>query len=203
MERYFNLHSDEEKAILHYQCNLELAESFYICLSVFEVALRNALCKELERMTGRKDWYAIFQHTPGLTHLQKYITTANRQIVERNEIATPDKIIAELMLGFWVSLLNSEYERILWKDIRKAFPNMPKQQRQRKNISIPLNTIRAFRNRIFHNESICWNINRVDQLHEMIIMVIGWIDKDIPVWVNQFDRFDTVKNDIKIKLNWK
>ena len=37
----------------------------------------------------------------------------------------------------------------------------------------------------------------------MIIMVIGWIDKDIPVWVNQFDRFDTVKNDIKIKLNWK
>lgn len=34
MERYFNLYpNDEARAILHYQCNLELAEAFYtICL---------------------------------------------------------------------------------------------------------------------------------------------------------------------------
>ncbi len=44
-------------------------------------------------------------------------------------------------LGFWVSLLNSEYERLLWKDLRRAFPFMPKKDRQRKNVSAPLNTI--------------------------------------------------------------
>lgn len=43
MERYFEAHQDEQKAILHYQCNIELAESFYISLSTFEVALRNAI----------------------------------------------------------------------------------------------------------------------------------------------------------------
>lgn len=53
MERYFKLYpQDEARAILHYQCNLCLAESFYVSLSVFEVTLRNALGRELEMMTG-------------------------------------------------------------------------------------------------------------------------------------------------------
>ena len=29
MERYFKAHQNEQKAILHYQCNVELAEAFY------------------------------------------------------------------------------------------------------------------------------------------------------------------------------
>ena len=122
MERYFKLYpQDEARAILHYQCNLCLAESFYVSLSVFEVTLRNALGRELEMMTGRQDCYAIFPNTPGLTNLNRYITQANKQIAGRHESATPSKIIAELTLGFWVSLLTSEYERILWKDLRRAF----------------------------------------------------------------------------------
>ncbi len=36
MERYFRLYpEDENRAILHYRCNLELAEAFYTSLSVF------------------------------------------------------------------------------------------------------------------------------------------------------------------------
>lgn len=54
MERYFNLYpGDASRAILHYRCNLQLAEAFYTSLSVLEVTLRNALCRELETMTGR------------------------------------------------------------------------------------------------------------------------------------------------------
>ena len=61
MERYFRLHNDEKRAITHYQSNIELAESFYPCVSILEVALRNAISRELETMTGREDWYAISQ----------------------------------------------------------------------------------------------------------------------------------------------
>ncbi len=43
MERYFKLHSDENKALTHYCCNIELAESFYPSLSVFEVAWMSLL----------------------------------------------------------------------------------------------------------------------------------------------------------------
>ena len=98
----------------------------YPSLSVLEVTLRNALCRELIAMTGREDWYAIFPNTPGLIGLNKYITQASKQISGRHEQVTPPKIIAELTLGFWVSLLNSEYEKVLWKDLRRAFPYMPK-----------------------------------------------------------------------------
>lgn len=204
MERYFNLYpEDEKRAIRHYQCNLQLAEACYVSLSVLEVTLRNAMCRELETMTGRKDWYAIFPTTPGLTKLNRYISQANRQIAGRHEEITPSKVIAELTLGFWVSLLNSEYERLLWKDLRRAFPFMPKRERQRKNVSAPLNTFRTFRNRVFHNESICWNICRVEEIHQKMITVIGWMNKDVPGWLLKTDRFDAVCHQIRETMQWE
>ncbi len=204
MERYFNLYPDDEaRAILHYQCNLELAEAFYTSLSVFEVTLRNALSRELQTMTGRDDWYAVFANTPGLSRLNRYVTQASKQIAGRHESITSSKIIAELTLGFWVSLLNSEYERLLWKDLRRAFPFMPKKERQRKNVSAPLNTFRIFRNRVFHHESICWNLNRVEEIHKEMIVVMGWMNKDVPEWLRLTDRFETVSSNIRDKLGWK
>ncbi|MCH5237549.1 MAG: Abi family protein [Muribaculaceae bacterium] len=202
MERYFSLYpEDESRAIAHYRCNLELSEAMYPSLSVLEVTLRNALCRELRTMTGRDDWYAIFPTTPGLSSLNKYITQASKHISGRHELVTPSKIIAELTLGFWVSLLNSEYERILWKDLRRAFPYMPKNLRQRKNVSAPLNRFRTFRNRVFHNESICWNLNRVKDLHDEFIKLLSWMNKDVPEWLAISDRFDKVTENINKVLD--
>ena len=204
MARYFHKYpANPERAILHYKCNLKLSESMYVSLSVLEVALRNALSRELRKMTGRDDWYAVFATIPGLRPLNKYITLATRHIAGRHETVTPSKVIAELTLGFWVSLLNSEYELVLWKSLRKAFPYMPKRDRQRKNVSAPLNRFRDFRNRVFHNEAICWNINHVRGIHNELIEMLGWINKDIPAWVNKSDRFDEVSEEICKTLDWK
>ena len=203
MERYFALYpNDEARAIKHYECNLMLAESLYISLSVLEVTLRNALCRELETMTGREDWYAIFPSTPGLRSLNRYITDAGQHITARHEQITPSKIVAELTLGFWVSLLNSEYERTLWQSLRRAFPYMPREKRQRRNISAPLNLFRRFRNRIFHNESICWNLNRVEEIHGEILKVIGWMNRDLPEWVETQERFESVCAEIRNRMEW-
>lgn len=202
MERYFRLYpGDVSQSMIHYRCNLELSEAMYPSLSVLEVTLRNALCRELQTMTGREDWYAVFPNTPGLTSLNKYITQASKHISGRHEQVTPSKIVAELTLGFWVSLLNSEYEKLLWKDLRRAFPYMPKNLRQRKNISAPLNRFRAFRNRVFHNESICWNLDRVKELHNEFILLLGWMNKDVPEWLASSDRFDNVIKKINETLN--
>ena len=203
MERYFALYpNDEDRAIMHYECNLMLAESLYISLSVLEVTLRNALCRELQTMTGRADWYTIFPTTPGLRSLNRYITEAGQHITARHEQITPSKVVAELTLGFWVSLLNSEYERTLWQALRRAFPYMPRQERQRRNISAPLNQFRRFRNRIFHNESICWNLNRVEEIHDEILKVIGWMNRDLPEWVKAQERFERVCAEIRTKMEW-
>jgi len=191
VEKYFRQNSDIQ-AIKHYQNNIELSESFYPCIAVFEVLLRNAIDRELKNLFGREDWYAVFPTTPGLTDLNKYISQANRQIANRKETPTPSKIVAELTLGFWVSLFNVEYERVLWKDLRKVFPSMPKRERQRKKVAPPLNRFRTFRNRIFHHEPIAWNLTRLHQIHTEILSVIEWLNKDIAFWLKSFDRFENV-----------
>ena len=203
MERYFRLHNDEKRAITHYQSNIELAESFYPCVSILEVALRNAISRELETMTGREDWYAIFPTTPGLNNLNRYITQASKQIIGRHENVTPSKIVAELTLGFWVSLFNAEYELILWKPLRRAFPYLPKNLRQRKYVSAPLNSFRAFRNRVFHNESICWSMKRISEIHDQLYTIMGWINKDLPDWVSSIDRVENVQNIICQRMGWR
>ena len=201
LEKYFLRYGgDTEKAISHYRCNIELSEVFYPCISTFEVAFRNAISRELSILFGRDDWYAVFATTPGLTGLNKYISQANRQIAGRKECSSPSKIVAELTLGFWVSLFNVEYERILWKNLRRIFPNMPKKARQRKKVAPPLNRFRAFRNRIFHHEPISWNLGNVAQIHTEMLTVMGWMNKDIPLWVTSFDRFDTVFQKVENEL---
>lgn len=128
MARYFDKYpSDPSRAILHYKCNLELSESMYVTLSVLEVALRNALSREL---------------------------------------------------------------------------HMPKKIRQRKNVSAPLNRFRSFRYRVFHNESICWNITHVREIHAELIQMLEWINKDIPGWIAGSDRFPKVSSDICTALGW-
>lgn len=201
MRPYFERYPDEEnKAIRHYEQNIRLAESLEPSLSVFEVTLRNAVIRQLERKTGRKDWYEEFKSDPVTKDLYKYVTTAANHIKARGEIVSPDKINGELTMGFWVSLFNAEYEMSLWKDLRLAFPNIPKSQRQRKSISAPLNTLRSLRNRVFHNENISWSMNRLEELHDTILRVIGWMSPNVARWMTSVDRFRKVS--FKVKCQW-
>ena len=197
LEKYIRLYDgDEAKVVAHYKANLALAESLYTSLSVFEVTLRNALSKELERMMGRKDWYSAFQSNPALKSLTSEVTVAIRHISQRGEMVSPDKIVAELTFGFWVTLLNSEYELTLWKGLRLAFPHMPKKDRKRKNVSSPCNALRKLRNRVFHHESICWDLDCIPDIHNRLVTVLGWMNSDMPVWLDEVDRFSKVVDEI-------
>lgn len=198
MERYFNRYpSDEQKAIIHYKSNIELTESFYPVLSMFEVALRNSLNRELTRHFRTSDWYLHIGSVPGLRNLNSSISTAKKHIAKRNESITANKVIAELTLGFWVRLFNAEYELVLWKPIRKAFPHLEKQLRQRNKVSAPINKIRDFRNRVFHHEPISWNLDRLEETHSSILKVMSWINKDLPNLAYKIDRVPEVINNVK------
>lgn len=198
LEKYINLYNgDVMKVAAHYKANIALSESLYTSLSVFEVTLRNALSKELERMMGRKDWYSVFPSNPALKSLTSEVTVAIRHISQRGEMVSPDKIIAELTFGFWVTLLNSEYELSLWKSLRLAFPHMPKKDRKRKNVSSPCNALRKLRNRVFHHESICWDLDYITDIHNRLVMVLGWINTDMPSWLDEVDHFCKVLDEIR------
>jgi hypothetical protein len=169
-------------------------------LSVFEVGLRNAINRELITKFGTEEWYNHFATTAGLSKLTKEIAVAQLQITKRHELVTPSKVVAELTFGFWTRLFNSEFELILWKDLRRAFPYLPKAKKQRKHISAPINNFRNFRNRIFHNEPICWNLAKLAETHEQMLEVLGWINKDLPGWMEQFDRVGKVSEKIEMQL---
>jgi hypothetical protein len=193
MEKYFNRYpNDYQKAITHYKSNIELSEAFYSVLSMFEVALRNSLNRELTEYFGTNDWYLRVESVPGLRNLKSSINTAKKHIANRNETITANKVIAELTLGFWVRLFNAEYELILWKPLRKAFPYLEKQQRQRNNVSAPINKIRDFRNRVFHHEPISCNLERLEETHTRILTVMSWINKDLPEIAQKIDRVPKV-----------
>ncbi len=201
MAKYFsNYPNDEEKAILHYHINIELSESFYSILSIYEVALRNSLNRELSDHFGTEDWYLRLESIPGLRNLKGNINTAKKHIANRNENITGNKVVAELTMGFWVRLFNAEYELILWKPLRKAFPYLEKRRRQRNNVSAPLNKIRDFRNRIFHHEPISWNLNKLEETHARIFEVISWLNKDLPIIAKELDRVPIKLNESRNKL---
>lgn len=201
MAKYFEMHSDnEETAILHYKINIELSEAFYTILSIYEVALRNSLNRELITYFGTTEWYLNIANQIGLNNLKGMINTAQKHIAKRNEIVTGDKMVAELTLGFWVRLLNAEYERILWKPIRRAFPYLEKSKKQRNKVSSPLNKIRDFRNRVFHHEPISWNLNSLEETNARILMVMGWLNRDLPELALEINRVPHVLIDARSKL---
>lgn len=195
-------HGDAERTVTHYKANLRLAESLYISLSVFEVTLRNALSRELRNLAGKDDWFDIFYTTPELASLVPEIDKAKALIRNRGEMVTTDKIISEMTFGFWVMLLNSQYERVLWKSLRKAFPYLSKKDRQRKNISAPCNTFRRLRNRIFHQEAICWDLYYVSCIHDNLVTVLGWMNPDMPNWLATIDPFNKVCAYIREEMGW-
>ena len=195
-------HGDAERTVTHYKANLRLAESLYISLSVFEVTLRNALSRELRNLAGKDDWFDIFYTTPELASLVPEIDKAKALIRNRGEMVTTDKIISEMTFGFWVMLLNSQYERVLWKSLRKAFPYLSKKDRQRKNVSAPCNTFRRLRNRIFHQEAICWDLYYVSCIHDNLVTVLGWMNPYMPDWLAKIDPFDIVCAEIRKEMGW-
>ena len=200
MEKYFNRYPhNQEKAIEHYHLNIELSEWFYPCLSIFDVSFRNNLNRELS-LEFVEEWFLKFESIPGLRNLKTNINTVQRHIVNRNEIITPNKVVAELTLGFWVRLLNAEYELMLWKPLRKAFPNLKKEQRQRNNISAPINKIRNFRNRVFHHEPIAWNFENLEKIHFDLLEVMFWLNTDLPNIAKRHDRIPQLLQKAKGKL---
>ncbi len=64
-------------------------------------------------------------------------------------------------------------------------------------MSSKFNGIRKLRNRIFHYESITWNIPVLTNYKNEIIEGIDWLDKDLLHWCKDIFRFDKVINDRK------
>ncbi len=51
-----------------------------------------------------------------------------------------------------------------------------------------------------NDESICWNMHRVQEIHNELLLLLGWINKDLPILLQNIDRFDDVQARIKEEM---
>lgn len=180
--------NDNQKAIEYYELNTQIAESLYPLLSNLEIVLRNAIHNSFSIHFKNTNWYAQVNYP----ELQDQINIAKSKITASKSQITIDKLVSELTLGFWTSLFNKNYAKDFWKPLMYAFPLLNKQQKHRNVIAFKLNNIRKFRNRIFHYEPICNDLNILSTNHTNILEVLQWINTDIVVWTKQIDRFDNL-----------
>jgi len=187
--------NDDAELFAHYAWNMALSESLYTPLQCLEVSLRNSIHDAASEQFKTDTWIDL----PGVLSSQEInkVQEAKNALIKSKKPLDAGRIIPELTFGFWTSLFDVRYEKILWPWLLKPVaPNMPRHIRIRKNLSKRLNRVRTLRNRIFHHEPI-WHWRDLQSQHTDIIETITWVNPAMMAFVGQFDRFEEIyKNGI-------
>jgi Abi-like protein len=192
------------RAVKLYKANIKIAQAFHPLLGILEVALRNRINTILSAHFTDPDWITNqksgFMIDPSLTHidrrtgrrvtndfLKSSIEKTERRFKRLGIPVTSGKIIADQTLGFWTDLFEVHHYRLLLGRPIQIFNHLPSGH-GRSEVCDRLNKIRQFRNRINHNEPICFNGNVIDLtyvegVYDSIIDILAWIDSDLINWI--------------------
>jgi hypothetical protein len=208
INRYYEAsNKSKNHAVNLYFLNLKVSKSFNPVLSIFEVILRNKLNYTLSSLFNNTNW--IIDEKVGFMNDLSLINSKNRnenktnlyllqeilnsekKLKKLNIPITSCKIISEQSFGFWTCFFDLNYYKILKGSPIKIFKYLPSYV-GRKEISDNINKIRRFRNRINHNEPICFNKNKIDfseaiEVHNAILNLLQWIDPEIIDFINPID----------------
>ncbi len=207
--------NNNSKALRLYKHNLRVSQSFLPILSVLEVSIRNGIDTILTSYFNDPDWI-INQKKGFMSH--KSLTYSNpltnkitqnyflKKCVEKSEYKlrryrlpiSAGKIISDQNFGFWTEMFELTFYKILKGRPIQVFKSLPPNT-NRIDVLSRLNKIRNFRNRISHNEPICFDSNNIDfsnaiDVHNTIIELFDWIDPDLKVFIEDIDS-------VSVKIN--
>lgn len=201
--------NSKSKAQKLYRINLRASQAFYPILNLFEIVLRNIINYQVSSHFANPNWIITektgFMNDASLQrshyYLKNSVQKAERTIRRMGGTVTAGKVIAEQSLGFWTSLFDSHHYRLIGGVVIHCFPIKPASV-NRNIINQKLNDIRKFRNRIYHNEPICFNGNNIDfseaiRIKEEIYQVFEWIDEDLVDYIEYFNGIDAKINAIR------
>lgn len=187
---------DRTLALRLYTWNTAVSAAFYGPLQGLEVAMRNAMHRNLTAKYG-SEWY----NNPACgfdAGTQKRIDSAKSTLDRSPYPVDPPHVVAELSFGFWVSLLGrggrgtapdyrkKSYDMTLWRPaLYKAFPHS---RLSRADTHRPLDYLRTFRNRIAHHEPVF--SRHLEKDYQSIIEVAGWICPDTAEWISHHSRVE-------------
>lgn len=198
--------NSKTKAQKLYRVNLRVSQAFYPVLNLFEIFLRNTINHHVSSHFSNPNWIVSektgfmsdLSLAPSRYFLKTSIQKAEITIRRKGSAITPGKVIAEQSLGFWTRLFDTHHYRLIGGSPIHAFPHKPAQA-NRNLINQKLNKVREFRNRIYHNEPICFNNLNIDfsEAHDIkneVYELLNWIDADLNDYVKYF-------NGIQSKIN--
>jgi hypothetical protein len=196
------------KAVELYKANLIISQKFHPLLGVFEVVLRNRLNDVLASYFTDPDWIINqkvgFMSDPSLTFidkrtrqlttndfLKKEIAKTEKRLQKTRTEITSNKIVSEQTIGFWTDLFEVHHYRLLKGKPITIFNYLPSGH-GRKELKAELDKVRRFRNRINHNEPVCFNGFDIDftlplDVYNSIISLLTWIDPEIIKFISDLD----------------
>lgn len=184
---------DMETALKLYIWNTAISAAFYGPLQGLEVALRNAMHRELTASFGSA-WFDDPRCRLDSGAFRR-IDAVKDEMRRAGRAVDAPHVVAALSFGFWVSLLGrggrlasgagyADYETTLWRTcLHRAFPNRRAARRQ---VHGPLDYLRTFRNRIAHHEPIF--DRHLERDHESILAATGWISTETQGWIRHHSR---------------
>lgn len=184
---------DEKTTLGRYLLNMALCEALYPALQFSEIALRNAVHREMSARCGSDSWYDSAQAR--LTYWQQdKVSEAKRALSRLGKPLTPGRIVAELNFGFWTGFFNNPHARTGIGAFlsRRAFPHGPRAEQVQSKLARRWKDIRDLRNRVFHHERILhWR--DLDQRHQSILDVIDWMSPELKDFTTALDRFVAIR----------
>lgn len=165
LERYyFAMGKRKKKTMLLYNANLNLAKEIFVVISYFEVALRNAIDKCLSTQLGT-DWLRDSAISGGRfdnkrsEHMCKVIYKRYSALLSEGNYSHT-KLLSSLEFGIWKYMFADYQYQATGQVLLSIFPNKPKSSitKQFDNTYFfnELNYINTLRNRIAHQEPICF-----------------------------------------------
>ncbi len=117
--------------------------------------------------------------------LKKEVERSERTLIGKKRNVTAGRVIAELNLGFWNSLYETHHYALLKGVPCKIFKSLPTGY-GRKEVNNAIQEIRTLRNRVSHNEPLCFSNKAYDmtyakEMYGKINDFLSWINPDIMV----------------------
>lgn len=209
LENYRPETGSELEMVVNYFFNIELSEALYPSLQAFEVALRNSIHSAFSQHFGTQFWF----DTPGLypsppppetaeeevetiPWQEKALQAARDNLTARGKPHEPGRIVAELHLGYWNSLLNRPFVDKLWllnhgALLTQVFPHATRSQQVPRHLEKRITRIRLLRNRVMHYEPI-WKRKHLYQNHADILETLSWISPAMHETIAMCDRFPQI-----------
>ncbi|RFA08195.1 hypothetical protein B7R54_02390 [Subtercola boreus] len=205
-------HNPEVDGVELYVWARSVALALFDDIGHVEIAMRSAMAKEMARTYGLT-WYeqdAILDD--GTLELIDEAKRRSRVRDLPNDSALiHGKVVASLMLGFWVKLLGRGmyrehgdqrnrriHDTLIWKAAaHRAFPNVDELARQR--VEGVARYVQTLRNRIAHHEHVVWGVPIAGEkdvrgnsvrlslgaAHENVFVLASFIDRGFASWLRE------------------